>query len=142
MGKNEREIINQFIQSIRLDGYIRKEYAFPSRNYCPKNKETDEITKRLGKIVSKRCDLVIERENEIEFIEAKTKLNASAVGQLLLYKDLYYHKCKLEGKQPKKVILTAIFGVSDQDVVVLCQRYGIRALNVWKLSNSKKAKKE
>ena len=78
--------------------------------------------KRDAEILSRlRIDVVGKKVEEIHIIEVKPKANASAIGQLLTYKECYI----TDYKPSKPVAMLLVCGELDQNFVPALERAGI-----------------
>lgn len=74
---------------------------------------------------SKKIDIVIECKDEIWLIEAKKRLNPHAIGQILVYEQLYLED--LENKEKKKEIRLGICCRYDDPLLTeVCRKYHIK----------------
>lgn len=72
-------------------------------------------------LTSKRIDVVAETDLGLTLIEVKPRASASALGQLLLYRDLY-----VEEKRPTTLVaLWVVCYFGDADLTATALRYGV-----------------
>lgn len=90
--KTEQDVINEFKNSDVLDGKFQHEVEV---GIAPleEQRESGELSQadfNMAKnMVSRRIDLVCDTDEAVWVIEAKEKLNPKAIGQVLLYEELY-----------------------------------------------------
>lgn len=78
------------------------------------------------KNTQKRADVLIEREKELWLIELRDEAQASAVGRLFLYRDLWHE----DPQVPKPLQLVLVTNREDRDVRKLSEKNGISYLVV------------
>ena len=107
----EHELVEAFIASGFITGNFRREVRLGSQ--LSKNK--------FGTFDwRKAADIVIESNNIDWIIEAKVRLTAQALGQALLYSDLYARE------NPHKVVRRGIVcAETDEDIVPVCVHHDI-----------------
>ena len=124
MKKYETEIINRWLAKTNLEGaYVEKEVSVS----C-KVTDSDPIEEKLERIKSKRIDLIIKRDHCIEIYEVKPKLNASALGQLLVYSYLY--KKNYMQKDARPVLLGVICEALDEEILEVFDSFRIKVIKV------------
>ena len=122
----EKEAMKSFILHGPLKGEWELEVRLPATLPEWVKNEPEEFVKMWMTVTAKRIDAVCEEKNGIHIIEAKKRLMASGIGQLLVYRSMY-----TQYFQPKKPIyLWLIAAHDDPDIRNICKEYGI---NVWTL---------
>ncbi len=71
---------------------------------------------------AKRADVIAETKDEIWIIEVTNVVHVKALGQLMLYKSLWFE----DPKSSKPVEMVLVCDEVDEDVVASMQGYGIR----------------
>jgi hypothetical protein len=77
-------------------------------------------------ISRKRIDVVGRTENELWIIEVKPYANMQAIGQVLIYEDLFCREFEL--KLPTRTVIVA--SASDMDIIEGAAKYGVKIITV------------
>ena len=110
-GQPEADLVDLFLSLRVLDGYVQREVPIGSHRFTTEFGTFDW---------RKAIDLVIETSDDIWVIEAKPRLSCEALGQVLLYGDLY------EAEHTRKPVkLGIVCGQLEAEVLVACQKRGV-----------------
>lgn len=116
MYKLERRITEAFLSSGTLVGSSRREYKvgfpLPAQEAKAKN-ETAYILDASLNVLSRKIDAVVESDKEIWLLESKIRLNPSALGQALTYRDLFLR----DNPREPKAVRTGIICLDDDPAV-------------------------
>jgi len=124
MKKFEEQTIDKFLKGKKIDGTIKKEFSLiPKRN-------KEEASLNLERVKSKRADLLIENKNRIEIYEVKTKLNADALGKLIIYKYLYNQNFQVPNDDKRPIILRVLCEETDPEIEPIFKLFGIDVIVV------------
>lgn len=88
MGEIEKSMINRFVESKKLEGYIHKEYMIGNPEKVFGVETNNEEEKAYLNIAKKRIDLVVDSPMELWILEFRPKLCESLLGKLLIDKKL------------------------------------------------------
>ena len=120
----EEEAMKAFILHGPLKGEWELEVRLPAALPEWVQNQPEAFARMWMTVTAKRIDAVCKAEHAIHIIEAKKRLMASGIGQLLVYRSMYVNYL-----QPKKpVYLWLIAKYDDQDIRKICNEYGI---NPW-----------
>ncbi len=115
--KHESDLIDRFIESRTLNGAFEREFKIGNQVVTVEGYEKS-IDFR------KSVDLVYQTNETVWIIEAKTKLNYEALGQVLTYGALYEEQYN---KTPQMGIVCTII---NGEVLKACKRYGVTVFEV------------
>ena len=108
MYKLERRITEAFLSSGTLEGSSRREYKvgfpLPAPEAKAKN-ETAYILDASLNVLSRKIDAVVENDKEVWLLESKIRLNPSALGRALTYRELFLKDHPQEGRSVKTGII-------------------------------------
>lgn len=107
---------------------MHQEYllARPMQENPAEKQELQNFKKSFSYISGKSIDLLHERnDGTFDIIEAKTKLNWSAVGQAIGYKQIF---CKLNNISLDKVHTNIVCNQSDVFIEYVCDELGIKVI--------------
>lgn len=76
------------------------------------------------RLYKRKIDVIAYKENEIDAIELKPRAGSSAIGQVLMYRDLFIKEYK-PGRFVRPVIIT---DVSDTDVLAFAEKAGVKMI--------------
>lgn len=128
MGKYEEKIKLAFIAEKKINGRIIKEFNVGKTYTAKDNSYEEKLKEKCRKLSCKRCDLVIENDNAIWFLEVKRKLNATSLGQLLSYEYLY--RKDNSGAGEKKIRLGVVVEKRDKLLLDLFRHYNVEVFVV------------
>jgi len=80
---------------------------------------------RAFKVALRWIDAIVYEDGVVYLIEAKIKPKADAVGQLLMYKDLFYQTPEFSNLWDKPVKMVLLTTMDDPNVRKLCTNYNI-----------------
>lgn len=112
----EARLIDLFLAHRALDGEVRREVPIGSRRFSTEFGTFDW---------RKAIDLIIHTADSVWIIEAKPRLNCEALGQVLLYGDLY----ELE-QDATHVKLGIVCGELEGEILLSCQKRRITVFQV------------
>lgn len=115
-GQPEAELIDSFLSYRLLDGTVQREVPVGGHRFSTEFGTFDW---------RKAIDLLIESPQEIWIIEAKIRLNTEALGQVLLYGDLYE-----EERDHRPVKLAIVCRQLEAEVLRSCHKRGITIFQV------------
>lgn len=107
----EQQVIDTFIKSGVLKGTIRQEVKIGRNRFEAEGADFDW---------RKSIDLVIENDEEIWILEAKTRLNYEAIGEVVTYSILYEDE-----RSEKRIRKGIVCGALDRELLYACNRLGI-----------------
>jgi hypothetical protein len=110
-GQPEADLVDLFLSHRVLDGAVQREVPIGNHRFSTEFGTFDW---------RKAIDLVIETRDDMWVIEAKPRLNCEALGQVLLYGDLYGAE---HSKKPVK--LGIVCGQLEAEVLGACQKRGV-----------------
>lgn len=136
IGKNnvdspEEKLVKSFLKKAAEFGFagkIHQEYllARPVEDNPSENLELKNFKKAFSYVSGKSIDLLHEgNDGTFDIIEAKTKLNWSAVGQAIGYKQIF---CRLNNIPLDKVRSNIVCNQSDGFVEYVCDELGIKVI--------------
>ena len=124
----EAEVLEKFQEAGVLSGKWSYDVRLESKKVPAMEGEPEYIKKMWKAVTAKRIDAVCEDENFIHIIEVKRYMQASGIGQLLLYSHMYAEQFK----PFKRIKLWLIAYYPDADVVEFCEQMGIKTWTVVK----------
>jgi len=131
MGKHtiEKEIIHKFLILEIIKGKAQQNVSVghqidPKLKYTNFEKYAEQVAIAT---LNKRIDLVIENEKEVWIFEVKERLNPSALGQVLVYAELYKNGRDIGKKEIRKGILCKYI---DELTKKVCDLYGVKVFGV------------
>ncbi|MDI6884748.1 MAG: hypothetical protein QMD22_00060 [archaeon] len=114
--KDENAVLNNFIQSGLIRGQSKREVEVGIKHLEERYKErgwNEKDYNSAKNLVAKKIDLVIENEDEIWLIEGKSEFESKkaeeALGQILLYEELYH----IDHNPEKTIRKAVVFGESS-----------------------------
>ena len=121
----EKELIDKFIKTTSIRGKFEVEKTIPK---VEKIEGKEIVRHTISNIYSFRIDLFIAENNgDYWIIEAKRKLDPRALGQLLVYKELFCERFNID---PSKVKLGAIYHIEEPSLNKIFEKYGIKLFKV------------
>ena len=109
------------------DGFIEVAYDVPVGNFRPSSEKLSEEYQRDREFLGRyMIDVVGFTKNSIAIIEIKPEAGATALGQALMYKDLY-----IRDYAPRKPVLGVI--ITDEilpDMKLMCDKHEIEIIIV------------
>lgn len=107
--------------------YEEVAYSYPVGHGAPTNPiVNDETEGSVEYLYYKKIDILAKKQGKITIIEVKKKAGASAIGQVLGYRDLYILDEKLSTK-PSCVILT---DEASPDLLHIAKKQGVEIIVV------------
>ncbi|MEM3065308.1 MAG: hypothetical protein QW177_08040 [Candidatus Nitrosotenuis sp.] len=127
----EEKLVKNFLNKAAEYGFagqMHQEYllARPVEDNSSEDPELKNFKKAFSYVSGKSIDLLHERDDgTFDIIEAKTKLNWSAVGQAIGYKQIF---CRLNNISLDKVRSNIVCNQSDGFVEYVCDELGIKVI--------------
>jgi len=87
-------------------------------------KEPEWVKEQWKYLTAKKIDAIIETEDKYHIIEVKGRVRPSAIGQLIVYRDMFVEQYKPE----KPLELWIVAKYYDSEVARIAKQHGI---NVW-----------
>lgn len=136
IGKNnvdspEEKLVKSFLKKAAEYGFagqMHQEYllARPVEDNPSDKQELKNFKKAFSYVSGKSIDLLHEgNDGTFEIIEAKTKLNWSAVGQAIGYRQIF---CRLNNIPLDKVCSSIVCNQSDGFIEYVCDELGIKVI--------------
>ena len=126
MKTTEQLILKMFMQTRLIMGKATFNYTLEPTNIQHSVFATDKDKQLYTFLKSKRIDVVMENEREIWILEVKEIVRPAAIGQLLVYRDMFLQRVR----PVKPVHLGIVAGRDDQDVRIVASKYGIKVFVV------------
>ena len=122
--QSEVEIAKRFIATNTLVGEYKTDIKLSITETERDKLEPENYRKMWAALKAKRIDMTCETDSNLWIIEIKDLLLPSAIGQLMLYRDMYARQYK-PGKEVRLIIVS---GHDDYDVRKFAESQGIRVV--------------
>lgn len=126
MFEKDLEVWERFLDQFG-DDYENIEYDVKCGEPCKVPPHWQENYRKDAEVLSRlRIDAVGHKKDSIEIIEVKPRINQTAVGQIMVYKDLY----KKDYKPTKRVDSLVVFAEPNPNIEGFLEKKGIKFIQV------------
>ena len=126
----EARLVSEWVASLYPDAKVDQRVWLSPYNTDPAERGQGGFDEALYMVTGKWADAIIFLPSRTIIVEAKLKVNASALGQILLYHELFRKTPRFRDRWTKPIELAVVYAFPDAQVIqalrargVLCYHY-------------------
>jgi len=124
----EERLVAEYVASVHRDARTDIRCWLGALPAEAANAEAQGINPRIYEVTGKWADAIILYPERAVIIEGKLKLNASGLGQLILYNDLFKVTEKFREYWDKPLELVYLYAFPDHQIIPLAEARGIQCI--------------
>ena len=93
--------------------------------------EQDGFNPAMYQVTGKWIDAIVEGPDFVTLIEAKYKLRPEALGQMIIYKDMFMQTDQYSHLHNKKINLLVVYGIPDEETIKALQTHQIATIRYY-----------